>query len=130
MHHWYVHGWEWTQKTGFVYPNEFIYWSIQIVMYPFLTGLVAGAFVLSSLYHLFGLKELKDMAKFALVFSLALLIGAPLPLMLHLQQPPRGLEIYLTPHFTSAISAFGVVYLSYALIVVSEIWFLYRPKRW
>ena len=96
-------------------------------MYPFLTGLVAGAFVLSSLYHLFGLKELKDMAKFALVFSLALLIGAPLPLMLHLQQPPRGLEIYLTPHFTSAISAFGVVYLSYALIVVSEIWFLYRP---
>ncbi|MDA8327321.1 MAG: polysulfide reductase NrfD [Nitrospiraceae bacterium] len=126
MHQWYVHGLEWTQKQGFVYPNEFITWSIQIVMYPFLTGLVAGAFVLSSLYHLFGVKELKDMAKFALVFSFALLLGAPIPLMLHLQQPLRGVEIYMTPHFTSAISAFGIVYLTYALIVCSEIWFLYR----
>ncbi len=127
MHNWYVEGFEWTQKNLFVYPNEYVYWSIQIVMYPLITGLVAGSFVLSSLYHLFGLKELKDMAKFALVFSFALLLGAPIPLLLHLQQPLRGIEIYLTPHFTSAISAFGVVYLTYALIVVSEIWFVYRP---
>jgi hypothetical protein len=26
-----VHGAEWTIKELFVYPNEFIYWSIQIV---------------------------------------------------------------------------------------------------
>ena len=43
-----VHGAEWTVKELFVYPNEFIYWSIQIVMYPYMTGLVAGPFVLSS----------------------------------------------------------------------------------
>ena len=49
--HLFVHGMDWTAKEGFVYPNEFIYWSIQIVMYPYMTGLVAGAFVLSSLYH-------------------------------------------------------------------------------
>ena len=55
-----VHGEAWTIKEFFVYPNEYIYWSIQIVMYPFLTGLVAGAFVLSSLYHVIGIKELKD----------------------------------------------------------------------
>ena len=40
-----VHGIEWTVKELFVYPNEYIYWSIQIVMYPYMTGLVAGAFV-------------------------------------------------------------------------------------
>ncbi|MDH3328823.1 MAG: polysulfide reductase NrfD, partial [Desulfobulbaceae bacterium] len=87
-----VHGAEWTVKDLFVYPNEFIYWSIQIVMYPYMTGLVAGAFVLSSLYHVFGQKDLKDMAKFSLVFSLALLPVAMMPLMLHLQQPFRGVE--------------------------------------
>ena len=38
-------------------------------MYPFMTGLVAGAFVLSSLYHVFGIKPLRDIARFALVFS-------------------------------------------------------------
>ena len=68
-----VHGELWTLKEFFVYPNEYIYWSLQIVMYPFMTGLVAGAFVLSSLYHVFGRKELKDMARFSLIFSYALL---------------------------------------------------------
>ena len=121
-----VHGVEWTVKELFVYPNEFIYWSIQIVMYPYMTGLVAGAFVLSSLYHVFGQKDLKEIAQFSLVFSLALLPVAALPLLLHLQQPMRAMEPLLTPHFTSAIAAFGIVFTVYGLIVVSEIWFVYR----
>ena len=121
-----VHGVEWTVKELFVYPNEYIYWSIQIVMYPYMTGLVAGAFVLSSLYHVFGQKQLKEIAQFSLVFSLALLPVAALPLLLHLQQPMRAMEPLLTPHFTSAIAAFGIVFTAYALIVLSEIWFVYR----
>ncbi|MDH3399986.1 MAG: polysulfide reductase NrfD [Chromatiales bacterium] len=121
-----VHGVEWTVKELFVYPNEFIYWSIQIVMYPYMTGLVAGAFVLSSLYHVFDQKGLKEIAQFSLVFSLALLPVAALPLLLHLQQPTRAMGPLLTPHFTSAIAAFGIVFTTYALIVISEIWFVYR----
>jgi len=121
-----VHGAEWTTKELFVYPNEFIYWSIQIVMYPYMTGLVAGAFVLSSLYHVFGQKDLKEIAQFSLVFSLALLPVAALPLLMHLQQPTRAMEPLLTPHFTSAIAAFGIVFSTYGLIVISEIWFVYR----
>jgi len=121
-----VHGEMWTLKELFVYPNEYIYWSIQIVMYPFMTGLVAGAFVLSSLYHVFGIKELKEMARFALVFSFALLFAAPMPIVLHLQHPFRGVNVFLTPHFTSAIAAFGIVFFAYGAIVASELWFLYR----
>src|SRR5450759_2037598 len=116
----------WTLKDLFVLPNEYIYWSIQIVMYPFMTGLVAGAFVLSSLYHVFGVKQLKEIARFALVFSLALLPVAMMPLMLHLQQPQRGIYVMMTPHFTSAIAAFGIVFTTYGMIVASEIWFVYR----
>lgn len=121
-----VHGEVWTIKELFTYPNEYIYWSIQIVMYPFMTGLVAGAFVLSSLYHVFGVKQLKDMAKFALVFSFALLFVAPMPIVLHLQHPFRGFYVFMTPHFTSAIAAFGVVFFTYGAIVASELWFIYR----
>jgi Ni/Fe-hydrogenase subunit HybB-like protein len=120
------HGAAWTVKELFVYPNEYIYWTIQIVMYPYMTGLVAGAFVLSSLYHVFGIKQLKAIARMSLVFSLSLLPAALLPLVLHLQQPLRGLEVMLTPHFTSAIAAFGIVFFAYAAIVLSEIWFVYR----
>ena len=35
---------------GFIYPNELeLQWSVLIVLYPFITGLVAGAFILASL---------------------------------------------------------------------------------
>ena len=66
------------------------------------------------------------MANFALIFSFALLWAAPLPLLLHLQQPLRGVEVFFTPHFTSAIAAFGMVYSIYFMIVSMEIWFIYR----
>ena len=121
-----VHGEAWTVKELFVYPNEYIYWTIQIVMYPFMTGLVAGAFVLSSLYHVFGVKQLKEIARFSLVFSFALLPVAMMPLLMHLLQPQRGIEVLLTPHFTSAIAAFGIVFSTYGMIVASELWFVYR----
>ncbi len=121
-----VHGEAWTIKDFFVLPNEYVYWSIQIVMYPYMTGLVAGAFVLSSLYHVFNVQKLKEIARFALVFSFALLPVAMMPLVLHLQQPFRGSHVMMTPHFTSAISAFGFVFLAYACIVAAEIWFVYR----
>lgn len=121
-----VHGEAWTTKELFVLPNEYVYWSIQIVMYPFMTGLVAGAFVLSSLYHVFGITRLKEIARFSLVFSFALLPVAMMPLMLHLSQPLRGINVLMTPHFTSAIAAFGIVFLTYASIVGSELWFVYR----
>jgi Ni/Fe-hydrogenase subunit HybB-like protein len=124
--HLFVHGLDWTTKELFTYPNEFIYWSIQIVMYPYMTGLVAGAFVLSSLYHVFGQQDLKTIARFSLVFSLALLPVAMMPLQFHLQQPLRGMNVMFTPHFTSAIAAFGIVFSTYAVIVLSEIWFVYR----
>jgi predicted membrane protein len=121
-----VHGELWTLRDLFILPNEYVYWSIQIVMYPFLTGLVAGAFVLSSLYHVFGIAKLRDIARFALVLSFALLPGALLPLLLHLQHPLRGINVMMTPHFTSAIAAFGVVFSTYFAIVASEVWFVYR----
>jgi len=95
-------------------------------MYPLMTGFVAGAFVLSSLYHVFGQKDLKDLAKFSLVFSFALLLVAPMPLLFHLLQPQRNHHVFMTPHFTSAIAAFGLVFSLYAALVAYEIWFVYR----
>ena len=57
--------------TGYVYPNETVFpWGVLIVVYPYLTGLVAGAFTISSLYQVFGLKSLKPVAHFAMLTAL------------------------------------------------------------
>lgn len=116
-----------SSASGFSFPNDFhVWWSLMIVMYPYVTGLVAGAFVVSSLYHVFGREELRPIAKLSLVGSLAFLLFAPVPLLLHLGHPERALNIVITPNFTSAMAAFGMIYTFYLILVCLEIWLVYR----
>src|SRR5579864_124683 len=113
---------------GFMYPNEVeLQWSILIVLYPFITGLVAGAFILASLERVFRVEAVKPTYRLALLTALAFLLVAPLPLQLHLGHPERSLEMYLTPHRSSAMAMFGFVYLWYLMaVLVMEIWLDYR----
>jgi Ni/Fe-hydrogenase subunit HybB-like protein len=113
---------------GFIYPNEVeLQWSILIVLYPFLTGLVAGAFILASLERVFNVAAVRPTYRLALLTALAFLLVAPLPLQMHLGHPERSVSMYLTPHRESAMAMFGFVYLWYLMaVLVLEIWFDYR----
>jgi Ni/Fe-hydrogenase subunit HybB-like protein len=115
---------------GFMYPNEIeLQWSVLIALYPFITGLVAGAFILASLERVFNVHVVKPTYRLALLTALAFLIVAPLPLQLHLGHPERSIEMYLTPHRNSAMAMFGFVYLWYLMaVLVLEIWFDYRRE--
>src|SRR5512144_2853671 len=129
---------------GFMYPNEIeLQWSILIVLYPFITGLVAGAFILASLERVFKVEAVKPTYRLALLTALAFLVTAPLPLQIHLGRPERAYEMFLTPHRTSAMAMFGFVYIWYLTVVLLlEIWLEYRrdivllaqssrgPRRW
>lgn len=115
---------------GYMYPNEVtLYWSVLIVLYPYITGLVAGAFILASLERVFRVEAVKPTYRLALLTALAFLLVAPLPLVLHLGHPFRSPEMYFTPHDTSAMAMFGYVYLWYLMAVLSfEIWLDYRRE--
>lgn len=113
--------------VNFIYHNEaHVVWSLMIVIYPYITGLVAGAFVVSALYHVFKLEAFAPIARFALVMSFCFGMFAGLPLLVHLTQPQRAFNIYFTPHFTAAMSVFGYVYGSYMLLLTIEIWLVFR----
>lgn len=116
--------------TGFIYPNEVeLHWNILIVIYPYITGLVAGAFILASLERVFNVKEVQPTYRLSLLTALAFLIVAPLPLQAHLARPERGIEMFLTPHLQSAMAMFGFVYLWYLMaVLLLEIWFDYREN--
>jgi len=113
---------------GFMYPNEVeLQWSVLIVLYPFITGLVAGAFILASLERIFRVQAVKPTYRLALLTALSFLLVAPLPLQLHLGHPERSFEMYLTPHRSSAMAMFGFVYLWYLMaVLLLEIWLDYR----
>jgi len=113
---------------GFIYPNELeLQWSVLIVLYPYITGLVAGAFILASLERVFNVAAVRPTYRLALLTALAFLLVAPLPLQMHLGHPERSFNMYLTPHTESAMAMFGFVYLWYLMaVLVLEIWFDYR----
>jgi Ni/Fe-hydrogenase subunit HybB-like protein len=113
---------------GYMYPNEVnLIWSVLIVLYPYITGLVAGAFILASLVRVFNVRAVAPTYRLALLTALSFLIVAPLPLQLHLGHPERSPEMYFTPHATSAMAMFGFVYLWYLMaVLIFEIWLDYR----
>jgi Ni/Fe-hydrogenase subunit HybB-like protein len=115
---------------GFMYPNEVeLQWSVLIVLYPYITGLVAGAFILASLERVFKVEAVRPTYRLALLTALSFLLVAPLPLQLHLGHPERSFEMYLTPHRSSAMAMFGFVYLWYLTVVLLvEIWLEYRAE--
>jgi len=132
------------QVSGFIYPNEIeIHWSILIVVYPYITGLVAGAFILASLENVFNVEEVRPTYRLALLTAFSFMVVAPLPLLLHLGHPERFYEILLAPNLTSAMAMFGFVYGWYLMgVLLLEVWFEYRrdliilgkrapaPMRW
>jgi Ni/Fe-hydrogenase subunit HybB-like protein len=113
--------------TGYVYPNETILpWSELIVVYPYITGLVAGAFIASSFYHVFGMRQFKPVARFALLTALSFMVFVPVPLLFHLGHPERAFEAMITPHWSSAFAAFSYVAAFYVMILMLETWFAFR----
>ncbi len=117
-----------TALTNYVFPNDIhVHWSLMIVLYPYITGIVAGAFIVSSLYHVFHIQSLKPVSRYALVFALAFLAFATAPLLNHLGHPERAMNMMLTPSPTSAMAGFGYIYSAYAIVLILEILFIYRP---
>ena len=119
-----------SQVVGFIYPNEVeTQWAILIVVYPYITGIVAGAFILASLVKVFNVVEVQPIYRLALLTALAFMLVAGMPLQLHLGHPERAYEIFFTPQPSSAMAMFGFVYLWYLLgVLLIEIWFEYRQQ--
>ena len=113
---------------GYVYPNEQnLLWSVLIVVYPYITGLVAGAFIMASLVRVFNVKALAPVYRLALLTALGFLICSPLPLLFHLGHPERSLQVMITPHLSSPMAMFGFVYAWYMMaVLLLELWCEYR----
>jgi predicted membrane protein len=114
---------------NYVYPNDLhAHWTLMIVIYPYITGVVAGAFIVSALAHVFNVKALQPVAKFALIFALAWLIFVTAPLINHLGHPERALNMLFTPNFVgpSMMSGFGYIYMAYSILLIFEILVIYR----
>lgn len=95
-----------------------------IGQYFFFTGLSAGSFVISVIATLLGRKEFKPIGKITALLAPALLIIAPLNLILDLEQPLRFWHLFLYYNWTSPITygsflltAYPIMGIIYAVMV-------------
>lgn len=117
-----------------IYPNEEVIWGALIAIYPFITGLVAGSFIVSSLAYVFGKDQYKRVSSIALLASFSLLLTASLPLIADLRQPQRAIEIFTRPHLISTfetpnispMAIFGFLLVAYIILTALEILYLFR----
>ncbi|MCD4757073.1 MAG: polysulfide reductase NrfD [Arcobacteraceae bacterium] len=117
------------EALNFVFPNDtHAHWTLMIVIYPYITGVVAGAFIVSALAHVFHVQSLMPVAKFALIFALAWLLFVTAPLLNHLGHPERALSMLFTPNFggPSMMAGFGYIYMTYSILLIFEILFVFR----
>ncbi len=106
---------------------ENAYWGILIVTYPFISGLVAGSFVVSSLSHVFRLRHLDKLAPLAVVVSFAFLLAAPLTVLADARQPVNAFELFTRPHIPwSPLGDFTAIWLSYVVLMLFETYFAFR----
>ena len=75
-----------------------------IAIYFYLTGLSAGSFILSTLSYGFGMVQFKSLGRVGIVLATALLIVAPLFLLLHIGAPYRAWHLFAYLNLHSPIT--------------------------
>ena len=109
---------------------EFVYWQLPLVAYPFLSGLVAGTFIVGSLSHVFGQKKFEPLTKMSAMMTLAFLVVAALAPLTEATQRERFWELLTRSHIPySPLGLFIVIWTAYLILVLVEMYFIYRADN-
>ncbi|KLU63078.1 putative hydrogenase 2 b cytochrome subunit [Peptococcaceae bacterium CEB3] len=106
---------------------EQVYWTLPIVAYPYISGLIAGSFIVGSLSKVFGQKQYEPLAKLSLLVTFAFILFAPVGPLADAQQPSRWWELFTRPHLPSApMGLFTMIWTAYLLLVLVEMYLAFR----
>ena len=114
--------------TGHEQANygSYVPWGLWVAQYIYFVGLSAGAFLLSSLIYVFGLRRLEHIGKLALFTAFVTLVCALLAIWLDLGHPLRFWRVYTNPQPSSMMAWMVWLYTAYFLLVSIELWVAIR----
>lgn len=99
-----------------------------IAIYFYLTGLSAGSFILSTLSYGFGMNQFKPLGRVGIVLATALLIIAPLFLLLHIGAPYRAWHLFTYLNLHSPITWGCFLLILYPLNCIIYGYFMFREN--
>lgn len=112
--------------------GSYVVWGLWVAAYIYFIGLSAGAFLLSSLVYVFGVRQLEKVGKLALFTALITLFMALLSIWFDLGHMGRFWKVYTSFAWESMMAWMVWLYTAYFLLLLVETWFVTRPDlvRW
>jgi len=100
-----------------------------IALYIFFTGLSAGSFFLSTLSYGFGVRRFRPLSKPALFTAAAMLLAAPLFLLVHVGQPLRSWHLFVFLNPKSPITWGSFLLTTYPLFCLLYLGCIYTGRE-
>lgn len=101
-------------------------WGLGVAQYIYFVGLSAGAFLLSSLVYVFGVRRFEPIGRLAIFTAIVTLLLALLAIGLEIGHVERFWHVFAYPNFTSPMAWMIWLYTVYLTLLVVEFWFLMR----
>ena len=106
--------------------GSIVTWGLWVAAYIYFIGLSAGAFLVSSLVFVFGLKRFEKIGRLAILTAIVTLLMALMSIGLDLGHLGRSWHVYIWPNFASPMAWMIWLYTAYMLLLFAEAYFLMR----
>lgn len=103
-----------------------ISWGLWVSLYIYCIGLSAGSFLLSTMIYVFGMHQFEKMGRMSLLSALIALIAGLLFVWIDLGHPWRFYKIFTGWQSSSVLAWESMLYLSYIVIILLELWLVTR----
>ncbi|MDR7484027.1 MAG: NrfD/PsrC family molybdoenzyme membrane anchor subunit [Armatimonadota bacterium] len=106
--------------------GSYVPWGLWVAVYIYFVGLSAGAFLLSTVIYVFGVKRLEPVGRLALFTALVTLLVALFSIWFDLGHMSRFWRVYTSRAWTSMMAWMVWLYTAYFLLLLVEMWFAVR----
>jgi protein NrfD len=101
-------------------------WGLWVALYVNFISVSAGSFLLSALVYVFGMRQLRPVAKLALFTALVSLLAALIFIWFDLGHMQRFYRVYTDGNPSSMMAWMVWLYTAYFVLLVAELWFAMR----
>lgn len=121
-----------SEGLGVTNLGSIVPWGLWVAFYIFFIGLSAGAFLLSTLVFVFGVKALEPLSRLAVVQAIVCLALGLAFIFIDLGHWERFLNVMIYPQWQSVLAWEIWFYNAYAVVLLLELYLLMRNdlSRW
>lgn len=106
--------------------GSYVVWGLWVSSYIYFVGLSAGAFLLSSMIYVGGIKKLERLGKISLFTAIITLFMALFSIWMDLGSMWRFYRVFTNPNFSSVMAWMIWLYTTYFLVLLIEFWLATR----